>query len=151
MRAMYHGDNLNSVPNIASMVDYKDNKNVEEALDELYSKKTDALHTEYDNTESELEAENVQDAIDETVELIDKVQKDVSSLNENLTMKSSGTIASGDTSITLTDDSFTENAIVDIYFWDKVLAPTKITRENTSITIEIDAQDTDTRVGIFAR
>lgn len=33
MRAMYHGTNLNTVPNDASLINYDDEKNVKEALD----------------------------------------------------------------------------------------------------------------------
>lgn len=59
-----------------------------------------------------------------------------------------GTITAGNTSLTLTDDRIRSDSIIDIYFENKVLAPTDVTVTNGSITIEISAQDSDTNVGV---
>lgn len=68
-------------------------------------------------------------------------------LDDLNTIQLSDTIVSGDTSVTFTDSRIdADTAKVDIYFRDKVLAPTSVTVTDGSITIEIDAQDTDTDV-----
>ena len=72
----------------------------------------------------------------------------VKALNSNLTDLITGTITSGGTSITLTDERIKSTSIIDIYFENKVLAPTNVTVANGSIIIEIEAQDSDTNVGV---
>lgn len=59
-----------------------------------------------------------------------------------------GTILTGETSITLTDTKIKTTSLIDIYFQDKVLAPTAVTVATGSITIEIDEQETDIVVGV---
>lgn len=76
----------------------------------------------------------------------------VGDLLSNVTdLKAQGTITAGDTTITFTDSSITDDAIIDVYFWDKVLAPTGLIRVGNSVTITIDSQETDTKVGIFVK
>lgn len=59
-----------------------------------------------------------------------------------------GTIAAGQTEITLIDSRIKSDGIIDIYFENKVLAPTEVTVNDGSIVITIDAQDTNTNVGV---
>lgn len=59
-----------------------------------------------------------------------------------------GTITAGNTSLTLTDDRIRSDSIIDIYFENKVLAPTDVTVTTGSITIEIAAQDSNVNVGV---
>ena len=58
------------------------------------------------------------------------------------------TILAGETELVIEDDSITENSIIDVYFRDKILAPTKLEVTAGKITIEIDTEDTDTEVGV---
>lgn len=101
----------------------------------------DAADVNYDNSGSGLTATDVQNAIDE-------VESNIESVSSSLTTLITGTIAAGNTSITLSDPSITTNSIIDIYFKDKVLAPTAVTVSTGSITIDIDAEADATYVGI---
>lgn len=76
------------------------------------------------------------------------IAKSVERLNSNLTNLIVGSIPIGDTSITLTSAKITTDSIIDIYFKDKVLAPTVVTVTNGQIVIEIDEQETITEVGV---
>ena len=79
-----------------------------------------------------------------TISNLDTIAPIVKSITDLLT----GTITAGNTSLTLTDDRIRSDSIIDIYFENKVLAPTDVTVTNGSITIEISAQDSDTNVGV---
>ena len=81
-------------------------------------------------------------------EAIDEVKSDIAATNKNLSNLIIGTITSGNTSITLTDSRIKSNSIIDIYFENKVLAPTNVTVTDGSIIIEIESQDSDTNVGV---
>jgi len=59
-----------------------------------------------------------------------------------------GTIAAGETSVTIQNSQIKESSVVDIYFEDKVMSPTSVTVSNGSITIGIEAQSTATNVGV---
>lgn len=74
--------------------------------------------------------------------------KKIEALNSNLIDLIVGSIPIGDTSITLTNAKITTDSIIDIYFRDKVLAPTNVTVTNGQIVIEIDEQETITEVGV---
>lgn len=63
-------------------------------------------------------------------------------------MAVTGTIPAGETSITLTSSLITDNAIIDIYYKDKLIGATNVITEEGSITIEIPAQETETLVGV---
>lgn len=80
----------------------------------------------------------------------DTITGAINTMNQNLTELITGTIATGDTSLTITDSRIKETSIIDIYFENKLLAPTSVTVTDGSITIEIEAQETDTNVGIRA-
>lgn len=95
----------------------------------------------YDNTVSGLTATDVQDAIDEVV-------GELSNIDTNVSTYVSGTITAGNTTITLTDLSILTTSFIDIYFNDKLLAPTAVTVSAGSITIDIDAQATNTDVAV---
>jgi hypothetical protein len=73
---------------------------------------------------------------------------DVNKINSSLVDLITGTIPSGETSITLTDEKIKSDSIIDIYFENKVLAPTEVTVNDGSIVIVIDAQETNTNVGV---
>lgn len=73
---------------------------------------------------------------------------EITAINSNLTQLLTATITSGQTSATIQNAKITTTSIIDIYFGDKVLAPTNVTVTNGQIVIEIDAQDTDTQVGV---
>ena len=101
-----------------------------------------AENIKYDDTK------NVKEAITEVKSEIADVHSNLTEINSNLTKLITGTIASGETSITLTDSRIKTTSIVDIYFENKVLAPTSVTVNNGSIVIEIDEQDSSTNVGV---
>lgn len=101
----------------------------------------EASSIHYDNSETQLTGTNVQDALDEATLRVSAIEHTLSTL---LT----GTITAGDTSVTITDSSILTTSIIDIYFQDKLLAPTAVTVSEGSIVVEIDAQDTDTVVGV---
>ena len=101
----------------------------------------DAQDVTYDNSGSGLTATNVQDAIDEVTSGLDTVTANVSTYV-------SGTILAGNTSITLSDASILTTSFIDVYFKDKVLAPTNVTVAVGSVTVEIAAEATDTEVAV---
>ena len=72
----------------------------------------------------------------------------VGEIKSTLTQLLTSGITAGDTSVTITDDRIKSTSIIDIYFEDKVLAPTNVTVSDGSITIDISEQDTDTNVGV---
>lgn len=94
-------------------------------------------------------AENIKyDDTKNVKEAIAEVESELAYVNSNLSNLIIGTITSGNTSITLTDSRIKSNSIIDIYFENKVLAPTNVTVTDGSITIEIESQDSDTNVGV---
>lgn len=95
----------------------------------------------YDNTGSGLTATDVQDAIDELV-------TDSSAIDTKYGTYVSGTITAGNTSITLSDVSITTSSFIDVYFKDVLLAPTNVTVVSGSVTVEIDAQASNTDVAV---
>ena len=101
----------------------------------------DAQDVTYDNSGSGLTATNVQDAIDEVTSGLDTVTANVSTYV-------SGTILAGNTSITLSDASILTTSFIDVYFKDKVLAPTNVTVAVGSVTVEIAAEATNTEVAV---
>lgn len=103
-------------------------------LDIGYIPPSAAADVVYNNTTSRLEATDIQDAIDE--------------VNQKFSTVVSGTISAGSTSVTLTDPSITTNSMIDGYFADVLSAPTNVTVANGSITIEVDAPDTDLGVAV---
>ena len=101
----------------------------------------EAQDVDYDNSGSGLTATDVQDAIDE-------VSSDISAVNANVSTKKTGTITAGNTTITLTDASILSTSFIDIYFFDKLLTPVSVVTAVGSVTIEIEAQSTNTDVAI---
>lgn len=101
----------------------------------------DAEDVDYDNTGSGLTATDVQAAIDEVV-------TDLSNVNENVSTYVSGTITAGNTSITLSDAAILTTSFIDIYFKDKLLAPTSVSVTTGSVTITINAEATNTDVAV---
>lgn len=73
---------------------------------------------------------------------------DIDAVDDKFTDLLTGTITAGNTSVTISDASITTSSIIDIYFENKVLAPTDVTVTTGSITIEIAAQDTNVNVGV---
>lgn len=76
------------------------------------------------------------------------VEDKIDELDADLTVLLTGTITAGNTSVTISNEKITTSSIIDIYFEDKVLAPTNVTVTTGQIVIEIDAQDSDTNVGV---
>lgn len=105
------------------------------------SVQVDAEDVDYDNTVSGLTATDVQAAIDE-------VAADVDAVNSNVSTYVSGTIAAGNTSITLSNAAILTTSFIDIYFKDKLIAPTNVVVATGSITIEIAAEATSTDVAV---
>lgn len=101
----------------------------------------DASDVDYDNSGSGLTATDVQAAIDE-------VTGNISAVNANVSTYVSGTIAAGNTTITLSNAAILTTSFIDIYFNDKLLAPTAVTVSTGSIQIDIDAQATNTDVAV---
>lgn len=101
----------------------------------------EAEDVDYDNATSGLAATDVQAAIDE-------VAADVDAVNTNVSTYVSGTIAAGNTSITLTSNAILTTSFIDIYFKDKLIAPTNVTVVAGSITIEINAEQIATDVAV---
>ena len=101
----------------------------------------DASNVTYDNTGSGLTATDVQNAIDEVV-------SDLNDVAANVSTYVSGTILAGNTTITLSDAAIQTTSFIDIYFKDKLLAPTAVTVSTGSITIDIAAEATDTDVAV---
>ena len=126
-KCIEYGGSSNSAENIK----YDDTKNMKEAINEVKSEIGNLLG----NTDIS--------AIGDST-----VTGAISTLNSNLTDLITGTITSGGISITLTDSRIKSNSIIDIYFENKVLAPTNVTVTDGSITIEIESQDSDTNVGV---
>lgn len=108
----------------------------------------DAGDVDYDNTGSGLTATDVQAAIDEIVAALSAVESDVSDLNANVNTYVSGTITAGNTSITLSNAAILTTSFIDIYFKDKLIAPTNVVVAAGSITIEINAETTATDVAV---
>ena len=100
-----------------------------------------AAGTSYDNTGSGLAATDVQDAIDELTSDLDDVEANVSTY-------ASGTILAGNTTITLSDAAIQTTSFIDIYFKDKLIAPTAVSVSTGSITIDIEAEATNTDVAV---
>jgi len=69
-------------------------------------------------------------------------------LNADLTVLLTGTITAGNTSLTISNTKITTSSIIDIYFEDKVLAPTNVTVTTGQIVIEIAKQDSNVNVGV---
>lgn len=101
----------------------------------------DAADVDYDNTVSGLTATDVQAAIDEVV-------SDLNNVTANVSTYVSGTILAGNTTITLSSAAIQATSFIDIYFKDKVLAPTAVTVSAGSIQIDINAEATDTDVAV---
>lgn len=101
----------------------------------------DAEDVDYDNSGSGLTATDVQAAIDEVV-------GDIGDVNANVSTYVSGTILAGNTSITLSNAAILTTSFIDIYFKDKLLAPTAVTVSAGSVTITINAEATDTDVAV---
>ena len=80
--------------------------------------------------------------------MVENLKPDVDAIKSDLYNLITGTITTGNTSLTLSDAKITTSSIIDIYFEDKLLAPTAVTVTTGSITIEIEAQDSDTNVGV---
>lgn len=95
----------------------------------------------YDNSGSGLTATDVQDAIDE-------VTGDLDTVAANVSTYVSGTILAGNTSITLSDAAIETTSFIDIYFKDKLIAPTAVSVSTGFITITIAAEVTDTDVAV---
>lgn len=108
----------------------------------------DAEDVDYDNTVSGLTATDVQAAIDEVVSDLGSVTSDVTSLNNNVNTYETGTITAGNTSITLSNAAILTTSFIDIYFKDKLLAPTSVTVTTGSVTITINAEATNTDVAV---
>lgn len=108
----------------------------------------DAEDVEYDNTVSGLTATDVQAAIDELTGDIGDVNTAVTDLGLNVYTYVSGTITAGNTSITLSDAAILTTSFIDIYFADKVIAPTSVTVATGSVTVEIPADATNTDVAV---
>ena len=105
------------------------------------SSQIDASDVDYDNTGSGLTATDVQNAIDEVV-------TDVNSVTANVNTYVSGTITAGNTLLTLSSASITATSFIDVYFKDKVMAPVAVTVVTGSVTVEIEADTTDTDVAV---
>lgn len=108
----------------------------------------DADDVSYDNSGSGLTASDVQAAIDEIVGDVGSVASDVSTLQSNVNTKKTGTILAGNTTITFSDAAILTTSFIDIYFYDKLLTPVSVVTAVGSITIEIEAQATNTDVAI---
>lgn len=72
----------------------------------------------------------------------------ISELNANLTDLLTGTILAGNTSVTIANAKITTSSLIDIYFEDKLLAPTAVTVTTGQIVIEIAEQSTDTNLKV---
>lgn len=101
----------------------------------------EAEDVDYDNTGSGLTATDVQTAIDELV-------SDLGDVDANVSTYVSGTITAGNTSITLSNAAILTTSFIDIYFKDKLIAPTVVTVSAGSVYIEIAAEPTNTDVAV---
>lgn len=101
----------------------------------------EAEDVDYDNTGSGLTATDVQAAIDEVV-------SDLGDVEANVSTYASGTITAGNTSITLSNAAILTTSFIDIYFKDKLLAPTAVSVSTGSVTITINAEATNTDVAV---
>mgnify|MGYP003304172697 CR=1 FL=1 len=75
---------------------------------------------------------------------INKTNEAVNKLTNFLT----GTLTAGETSLTISDSSITEDSIIDIYTNVFGVNPTEVTVVNGSITLVFDAQETDLGVKV---
>lgn len=96
----------------------------------------------YDNTDSGLSADNVQDAIDEVVSMIPSGP--TGSYAKKPTVVS-GTLTAGQTSVTLSDASIVATSLIDIYTADGTPF-TGITQAVGSVVVTFDAQASDLAV-----
>jgi hypothetical protein len=60
----------------------------------------------------------------------------------------SGTIAAGSTAITLSNANISTASFIDVYFWNKILAPTEMTATTGSVTLAIPVQEDATDVAV---
>lgn len=103
-------------------------------LDIGYIPPAAAADVVYNNTTSGLASTTTQGAIDE-----------VDAKYSNFI---TGTIAAGSTAVTLSDSSIKTTSIIDGYFANILAAPTNVTVANGSITIEVDAPESDLGVAV---
>ena len=115
----------------------------------------DAVQSDFetwkDNEENDFEDwfQHLHDELDENQAA--HLQNEIDDINNELdkfTDLLTGTIAAGATSVTIQDESILTTSIVDIYFEDKVLAPTEVTVTTGQIVIEINPQTSSTVVGV---
>ena len=102
---------------------------------------SDAADISYNNAGSGLTASDVQAAIDEVV-------TELGTIDDNVSTYVSGTITAGSTNITLSHASIQTTSFIDIYFKDKLIAPTAVSVSTGSITITITAEATNTDVAV---
>lgn len=101
----------------------------------------DASDVNFDNTGTGILANNVQDAIEEVKDASDAIATNVNTYV-------SGTILTGNTTITLSNAAIRTTSFIDIYFKDKLIAPVSVTVVAGSVTVEIEAEDTDTDIAV---
>lgn len=58
------------------------------------------------------------------------------------------TLAAGETTLVFTDDSITDNSMINVYTDQHGMTPSTITYENEALTLTFDAQETDIRVKV---
>lgn len=90
--------------------------------------------------------------IAKTVAAVIQQQTDIKNLSENVTAisytKVTGTLAVGETSITLTSGAIASDSAFDIYTSIYGVNPTAVTASSGSITLEFDAQSADMAVEV---
>lgn len=75
---------------------------------------------------------------------INKINEEVNKLTNFLT----GTLTAGETTLTISNSSITEDSMIDIYTNVFGVNPTEVTVANGSITLVFDAQETDLGVKV---
>ena len=101
----------------------------------------DASDVSFDNTGTGLLSINVQDAIEEVKNAGDAIAANVNTYV-------SGTILTGNTTITLSNTAIRTTSFIDVYFKDKLISPVNVTVVAGSVTVEIAAEGTDTDVAV---
>lgn len=105
-----------------------------------YTIKTSSALVTYDNTDSGLSSDNVQDAIDEVKSLI-------STGGVTLTE----TLTAGSTSVTFTDVSITDSAMYDFYTDVWGVNPTSVSVTNGQLSLTFDSQSSDVSVKVVIK
>lgn len=97
-------------------------------------------------------AGHLQNEIDDINDNVETVTLSVASIRDIMGFDLTGTIATGETSITISDDRIISDLYkVSVFFKDKVLAASEVTVSDGSVTVSIDEQEADIDVLVWFR